>query len=177
MILTGFSKSVLGSLKGVVALNAMPAQQVDASKFSELDAGYLTSPNGTTRTYSFFGDPQYIDFDPEVSHRFFTRKDVVSVGQFISAYINPVPAPKYKGRVLVMTGEQDQAFCGPGSSAINADPRCGPLLNDTGELFPKAEYNWKSIPRSGHALTLHKSAPETLQTAESFLAGERFGSD
>ncbi|EME43914.1 hypothetical protein DOTSEDRAFT_24031 [Dothistroma septosporum NZE10] len=176
MILTGFSKSVLGSLKGVAALDAMPAQKVDPSRFRDLDPGYLTSPNETTRTYSFFGDPKYVDFDPEVARRFFTRKDVVSVGQFISAYINPVSAPGYRGRVMVVTGEQDQAFCGPGSSAFNPDPRCGHLLRGTGKLFPQAEYNWKSIPKSGHALILQGSAPETLKTAERFLAGDRFGS-
>lgn len=174
-MLTGFSKSVLPSLPGVVAQDPEPGAVVWPTRFGNLPADYLTSPNETTRTNSFFGDPSVVDFDPENAHLFFTREDVVSVGQFISTYVGIVQASQYEGRVLVLTGENDQAFCGPGSSAINPDTMCGPLLEETGTLFPNAEYNWYSVPRSGHALILHSSAPITLGVAHEFLAGGRFG--
>ncbi|KAI5357649.1 putative alpha/beta hydrolase-1 [Septoria linicola] len=175
MILTGWSRSVLPSLPGVAALGAMPASQVDAERFGDLAPGYLTTPNETTRTESFFGDPNVVDFEPEMAQLFFERKDVVSSGQFVSAYVDIIPAPAYRGRVLVLTGEQDQAFCGLGSSATQPEASCGNLLAETGELFPKAEYNWQSIPRAGHALILHKSAQQTLQVAHEFLSGKYFG--
>ncbi|KXS96420.1 hypothetical protein AC578_3003 [Pseudocercospora eumusae] len=174
LILTGFSKSVLPSLPGVAAQGAKPAKDVDPERFGNLPAGYLASPVEQTRTNSFFGDPAIVDFEPENAHLFFTRKDVVSTGQFVSTYVDIVEAPMYRGRVLVLTGEQDQAFCGPGSSAINPQPSCGGLLAETGSLFPNAKYSWKSIPRSGHALILHKSARKTLQVAHDFLAGKSF---
>ncbi|EME86882.1 uncharacterized protein MYCFIDRAFT_124382, partial [Pseudocercospora fijiensis CIRAD86] len=169
LILTGFSKSVLPSLPGVAAQGAKPAKEVDPERSGNLPAGYLMSPVEQTRTNSFFGDPKEVDFEPENAHLFFTRKDVVSAGQFVSTYIDIVEAPMYRGRVLILTGEQDQAFCGPGSSAINPQPSCGGLLAETGSLFPNAQYSWKSVPRSGHALILHKSARETLQVAHDFL--------
>ncbi|KXS94005.1 hypothetical protein AC579_7516 [Pseudocercospora musae] len=176
LILTGFSKSVLPSLPGVAAQGAKAAKDVDPERFENFPSGYLTSPVEQTRTNSFFGDPNVVDFESENAHLFFNRKDVVSTGQFVSTYVDIVEAPMYGGRVLVLTGEQDQAFCGPGSSAINPQPSCGNLLAETGSLFPNAEYNWKSIPRSGHALILHKSARETLRVAHDFLAGKRIGS-
>ncbi|WPA97558.1 uncharacterized protein RHO25_002168 [Cercospora beticola] len=177
MILTGWSKSVLPSLPGVTALGAQPASQVDAKSFGDLAQGYMTTPNETTRTESFFGDPNVVDFEPEVAHLFFQRKDVVSAGQFVSVYVDTKPAPAFRGRVLVLTGEQDQAFCGPGSSAIDPKPACGHLLRKSGELFPNAEYSWKSIPRTGHALHLHQSAQESLKIAHDFLGGHKFGGE
>jgi hypothetical protein len=83
MILTGWSKSVLPSLPGIASLGAMPANVVDPQKFGDLAAGYLTTPNVTTRTESFFGDPKFIDFEAEVAKRYFERKDVISSGQFV----------------------------------------------------------------------------------------------
>ena len=83
IILTGWSKSVLPSLPGIASLGAMPASQVDPSRFGDLPAGYLTTPNETTRTESFFGDAEVVDFEAEMANLFFERKDVISSGQFV----------------------------------------------------------------------------------------------
>lgn len=98
----------------------------------------------------------------------------MSIGQFVSTYIDVAPAPAFRGEVLVLTGERDQAFCGPGSSAIDAKPACGGLLRETGELFPNAEYNWFEVERTGHALVLCESVRESLRVAHEFLKGRRF---
>jgi pimeloyl-ACP methyl ester carboxylesterase len=174
LILTGFSKTILPSLPGVAAQGAKPAKDVDPEKFGSLPEGYLTTPDQQTRTNSFFGDPSLVDFEPLVAQLFFERKDVVSAGQFVSTYVDIVEAPRYKGRVLVMTGERDQAVCGKGSSALDPDAKCGTLLAETGSLFPNAEYNYQSIPRAGHALILHKSSQQSFYIAHEFLAGKKF---
>ncbi|QDS67635.1 hypothetical protein FKW77_004502 [Venturia effusa] len=171
-VLTGFSKSVLPSLAGVALQNVMPASTVWPARFAKLSGAYLTSPHASSRTDSFFGDPKFVDFDPVVAQLYWAREDVVSTGQFISTYADITRAPAYKGRVLVVTGEQDQAFCGPGSSKVGK-ARCGTLLEETGSLFPNAEYNFKSIERTGHAIFFHRSVRKTFDIIDQFLDGER----
>lgn len=170
-VLTGFSKSVLPSLPGIALQNVMPASSVWPARFANLSDAYLTSPNVSTRIDSFFGDPKSVDFDPVVAQVWWEREDVVSTGQFISTYADITSAPAYKGRVLVITGEQDQAFCGPGSAKVG-EARCGSLLEETGSLFPNAEYSYKSIERTGHAIFFHSSVRRTFRFINLFLDGE-----
>ncbi|TLD39212.1 hypothetical protein E2P81_ATG00199 [Venturia nashicola] len=171
-VLTGFSKSILPSLPGIALQNVMPASTVWPARFKNLSDAYLTSSKASTRTDSFFGDPQFVDFDPAVAQLYWDREDVVSTGQFVSTYADITRAPSYKGRVLVITGEQDQAFCGPGSPKLG-QAKCGSLLKETGSLFPNAEYNYKSVARTGHAIFLHSSVRKTFGFIDRFLDGGR----
>ena len=91
----------------------------------------------------------------------------------MSTYVDIAVAPKYKGRVLFITGEQDQAFYGPGSSKVG-QARCGSLLRETGMLFPNAEISWKSIGRMEHAMFLYRSARSSFAVIHEFLRGGRF---
>ena len=138
-----------------------PAALVDPVRFAGVPLGYVTSTIEQSLTNSFFGSPAVVDFDPVAADLFFKRRDTVSIGYTVTQYL-PVfsapPAPKYKGRVLVITGENDQAFCGLGSSALSPNTMCGSLLKDTGSLYPAADYNYQSVPRTGHAILLHKSS-------------------
>lgn len=155
-----------------------PAALVNATRFAGEPLGYVTSTVEASLTNSFFGDPTYVDFDPEVAHLFFQRRDTVSLGYTVTTYLGPFNAPvasNYKGRVLVLTGENDQAFCGLGSAALSPDTQCGSLLKDTGSLFPAADYNYQSVPRTGHATILHESVGFTFDVAHRFLAGAKYG--
>ncbi|KAF2764662.1 hypothetical protein EJ03DRAFT_281615 [Teratosphaeria nubilosa] len=174
VILTGFTKTVLPSLRGVAMQAPLPAATVWPARFAGLAPGYVTSSVEQARTNSFFGSHQYVDFDSEVAQLFYAREDVVSLGQFVSTYVGIVASPQYTGRVLVITGEQDEAFCGPGSSALEPNPRCGTLLASTGSLFTNADYNYHSVPRTGHSSLLHLTAQTTLKAAHQFLAGSKF---
>ena len=128
---------------------------------------------------AFARDQRRQKIDPSrilyVGNLFFDRNDVVSIGQFVSVYAPPqtATAPDYKGRVFDLTGEQDQAFCGPGSPVIGpAD--CGPLLQQAGALFPAADYNWRAVNSTGHAIQLAYSAQVVFTLAHEFLAGQSF---
>lgn len=133
----------------------------------------LTSPNEPTRTNSFFGVHEQVDFEQDLAQIWWDREDVVAAGEYMSTYVLLSKAPAYTKRVLVITGEQDQPFCGQGSPTISM-AACGDLLPDTVEIFPNAEFNWKRIARTGHAINLCMSAQETFRTAHDFLAGARF---
>ncbi|KAH9818210.1 alpha beta-hydrolase [Teratosphaeria destructans] len=174
VILTGFTKTVLPSLGGVARQAPLAAATVMPARFAGLAPGYVTSSVEQARTDSFFGSHQSVDFDSQVAHLFYTREDVVSLGQFVSTYLNIGASPQYTGRVLVITGEQDQAFCGLGSSAIDPNPHCGTLLASTGSLYPNADYNYQSVPRTGHSSLLHLTAQTTLKVSHQFLAGRKF---
>nr|POE94215.1 hypothetical protein CFP56_16455 [Quercus suber] len=178
LILTGFSIDVLSSFPGV-SLNApAPAVTVDSTRFAGAPAGYVTSTIEQSLTNSFFGDPKFVDFDPKIAHLFFQRRDVVSLGDVVTTYLlNGIPpATTYTGRVIVITGEHDQAYCGLGSSALDPDNEvCPGLLKKTKTLFPVADYNYQVVPRTGHATILHYTAPFTFFVAHRFLAGASFG--
>lgn len=172
-VLTGFSADVITSLPGVSLLLPLPAAMLYPDRFAALPLGYVAAADTNARTNSFFGSPAQSNYDPAVSSLFEKVLDVVSIGQFISTYALIVPAPAYTGRVLTLTGQHDQAFCGPGSPVLGP-AMCNDLLKDTGSLFPSAEYNWYAVEQSGHALILHESHAETLKVAHAFLDGARF---
>ncbi|KAF2134760.1 hypothetical protein P153DRAFT_329420 [Dothidotthia symphoricarpi CBS 119687] len=172
-VLTGYSKNVQQDFLGISLVLPLPAALVDPARFGSLPAGYLTSSSQTGRTNSFFGSKAQVDFDDTLAQLFFQRKDVVTIGQFVTLYALYYSAPEYTGRVLVLTGEQDQAYCGPGSPVIGP-AGCGSLLQETGTLFPKAQYNWKSVDRVGHGIQLHIRSQTVYDIAQRFLAGESF---
>jgi hypothetical protein len=132
----------------------------------------VTAPVKQTHTDSF-GSTAQAKFDPEASHLFWQREDVTSLGQFVRTYVDITGAPEYKGRVLVLTGEEDQAFCGPGSPVLGP-AKCGDLLPDTQTLFPNAKYNWNIVDATGHAINFHYSAQSAYKVAYEFLAGKTF---
>ena len=155
------------SLPGVALNLPEPAVLANATRFAGVPLLYVTSSLEPSLTNSFFGTPAVVNFDPEAAHLFFTRRDTVSIGDVLTTYVGSasLPAPKYTGRVLVLTGENDQAFCGLGSSLLSPDTMCGPLLNQTGVLYPAADYNYQSIPATGHAIVFHESIGTTFKVA------------
>ncbi|KAF2763231.1 alpha/beta-hydrolase [Pseudovirgaria hyperparasitica] len=174
-VLTGFSKRIDLSLPGALLTAPVPGALFNPAKYATYDPAYVVTPIEATRTGSFFGAPDQVDFDPVMAKKWYTTQDVIALGQLFSIYVQGITAaPGYKGRVLVLTGEQDQIFCGFGNPALGV-AACGSLLEETKELFPAAEYSYQSVPRSGHTLILHDSAQKTLDYAHRFLAGARFG--
>ena len=173
IILTGFTKSVQPSLPGVALQMAAPAATVDPALYGKLSEGYLTASSEAGHINSFFGTRAGIDYDPINAVLFWDREDLVSAGQFVTVYIGNTPAPAYSGRILVLTGEQDQAFCGPGSPLIGP-AACGTLLSGTKTLFPNAEYSWHSVNNTGHVVNLHYTSLSSFKVAHQFLAGMTF---
>ncbi|KAK4497557.1 hypothetical protein PRZ48_012008 [Zasmidium cellare] len=173
-ILTGVTSTPLKGFAGVGLVQAMPAQIVDPFRFATLPVGYLTTASEEGRTNAFFGSKAQVDYEDTVADLFFDRKDVVSIGQFVSIYAYPFNGTGFKGRVLLLDGEQDQPYCGPGSPVIGP-AECGRQPRDTGVLFPDADYNYQTVDRVGHAVQEHVRSPVLFDIAHRFLAGENFG--
>ncbi|KAF2169518.1 hypothetical protein M409DRAFT_52059 [Zasmidium cellare ATCC 36951] len=174
-ILTGFTNTPQKGFGGVGLVQAMPAQTVDPLRFANFSAGYLTTASKEGRTNAFFGSKAQVDYEDTVADLFFERKDVVSIGQFVTIYAFPFDGARFKGRVLVLDGEQDQPYCGPGSPVIGL-AECGRQPKDSGVLFPDADYNYQTVDRIGHAVQARIRSPVLFDIAHRFLAGKNFSS-
>lgn len=172
-ILTGFTQNVRNGFLGVNLVLPAPAAVVDPARFGTLPLGYVTTSSEVGRTNSFFGSKAQVDFEDTVAHLFFTRKDVVSLGQFVSVYGLDFRAPKYTGKVFVLDGENDQPFCGPGSPVLGP-AYCGTQLAETKALLPLSQYNYKTVNRIGHGVQLHIRTPVLYAIAAAYLAGVSF---
>lgn len=172
-VLTGFTKSVIPSLPGVALQLPLPAAVQDSARFSALPVGYVADSSEQGRTNSLFSPNGTNAYDTEVATLFFQRQDVVSLGQVVTLYTDITPAPEYKGRVLVLTGEDDELFCALGSSALGP-ANCGSLIPDTKTLFPNAPYNYHSVANTGHVINLHYTAPDSDKVIHEFLGGTDF---
>ena len=174
-VLTGFSKNVDADIVGVSLVEPAPAPVASPARFGDLAPGYLVPTSRQGQINSFFRSHQQVAFSDDVANTFFDRNDVVSLGQFVSVYLptQTATAPNYTGRVFDLTGEQDQAFCGPGSPVIGP-AMCGTALKDAGSLFPAADYNWRSVNRTGHAIQLAYSSQTVFALAHAFLQGASF---
>lgn len=175
VILQGFTYSIIDAMAGFFKVAPVKASVSDPLKYQNLPDGYLTLSYKPGVSGSYFGNPPGPDtYDAEVAEMFFQRQDLVAVGQFISTFLNITHADAYKGRVLVLTGENDQAFCGFGSLLVS-EAHCGTKVADTVRLFPNADYNWYKPDNTGHMPNLFYSAPASFKIVERFLSGESIG--
>lgn len=173
-ILTGYSKGGLESWPGITLVDPAPAALAIPSRFGNLSSGYLTTNSSSGRRGAYYGGMPNVVYDANIFAVDEQRRDVVSLGQFLSNYLDgTVVASDYKGRVLVLTGEEDYAFCGPGNPSLGP-AKCGKLLPDTKTIFPAADYNWYSVANTGHSNPFHYSRFETFAVAHEFIAGASF---
>ena len=173
-IMTGYSKNGLQSLTGIFAVAPGPASVAFPSRFGNLPDGYLTTTSADGRRGAFYGGPPNVDYDTNIFTVDNDNRDTVTLGQFLSNYLDGATvAPNYQGRALVLTGEEDYAFCGPGSPTIGP-AKCGQLLPQTGALFPASQYSWYSVANTGHSNPFHYSRFETFAVAHAFMLGASF---
>lgn len=122
---------------------------------------------------SFFGSKSQVKFDDIVAHLFFVRKDVTAVGQLISSYAHSFEGSGFTGRVLILDGEEDQTFCGPGS-VIGGPAICGSRIRQTIDLLPNSSYCYMAVDKAGHAVQFFDRTQAFYYVAHSFLAGANF---
>lgn len=138
----------------VITALLLPAATIDPVRYGGLPIGYLigSSPSGVAFEL-FYGpgkyyDEMYIDWD-------YRSRGTISVGEGVTGAVGIMTANKYKGDVLVITGQQDVPFCGSLGLTINGPGNCGSgkssILEQTRSLYPVAKsYTWFAVPNSGH---------------------------
>ncbi|KZV85928.1 hypothetical protein EXIGLDRAFT_622491 [Exidia glandulosa HHB12029] len=122
-IFTGYSHVTIDAKH--LALD--PARENDPPRFGQLPPAYLTTTNTSTRAATFYGasgtfDPAALDFDE-------AHKDTVTTAEVLTVQATITTAPKFKGDVLTINGDQDIFFC------IELD--CANIHSE-GKFYPKA---------------------------------------
>ena len=157
-VMTGWSTSL--STDATIALDYVPGVDAHPDRLGGLSKGYVTQRTEKSRQGGFYAG----DFDPSVPPLDYRGADTVGVAEILSLPVGLNPAPEYKGHVFAVTGDKDVLVC-------NSDfGQCDDILNTTGSLFPVAEsYQYHAVPETGHDLSLHHSAPDTVALVHEWL--------
>ncbi|KAJ4155863.1 hypothetical protein LMH87_001088 [Akanthomyces muscarius] len=175
-ILTGFSSHELsGSSAAALASSLSPATSFDHQRFGTLPPGYVVTATERNRSDFFYHAPGHHS-EPNLASIDFATMDTVGIGELAGA--NVVQAPKFRGKIYVLTGNEDKIFCG-NNSDISQDGNCGSgdhsILDETRQLFPAAStYDYYAIPDTGHCVNFHYSAPAAFNRVHNWLENEGF---
>ncbi|KAK3688028.1 Alpha/Beta hydrolase protein [Podospora appendiculata] len=158
MVATGFTV-FLNSTAIVNYLQLTPAA-LSSPRFAQLPYGYVTSLSKASRETSFYSGA----YDPRIPLADYARRDTLTAGE-VGYTSFATPAFGFARPVLLVAGEQDKITC---NSPVL---RCADILTTTGAvLFPNAAAREVYAPQdTGHDLTLHYSAPETMRVVHDFL--------
>ncbi|KAH8820726.1 Alpha/Beta hydrolase protein [Xylogone sp. PMI_703] len=171
-ILTGFSNALSQAIAGILTSDLFTAWEF-SSKYDSLADGYLVTSSELGRQDTFFYGPA-ADFNLDLLRHDWSHMDTVSVGEMLTATDTIGTAPDFTGKVLILNGEHDECFCGPGTTLLGpAD--CNAFSSSSLSLFPNATTsNYTSIPNTGHCFNLHYSAQQAFERAHDWLAGIGF---
>lgn len=171
LILTGFSKQTLFSISGKAFRTALlPASFQDTDRFGQLSLSYFSSNSRPGRQHLCFAGAS--SYSPEIMDRDFEQRGTVTLGEMVTGISAPYPAPAYRGKVFVLTGDEDTIFCSSLLGFGKAD--CGTsesgLVYDTRELYPSAASYDVFVPaNTGHCLNLHYTARESFKVVHDWL--------
>ena len=161
MVMTGWSTAIQPGVTENLRLE--PAAAHDPVRFRGVATGYLTTAEAAQREAAWYYKGYY---DPAVAAADFAGADVVTTGEFGSLVFLTQPAVGYEGPVMAATGANDANFCPPDGTP----EKCGDVLAASAASFPDAaEFAYYAPPDTGHDLSLHYSAPETLKRVHDFL--------
>jgi len=155
-VLTGYSGTV--ALPIALTIDFSSAAVVNPARFAGVPLGYLAGQTPAVRTAAFYAGA----YDAALPARDFATHDTFAVGEGLSPAFTPL-LTEYAGPVLLATGELDVLFCPGGAAACNA------TLHQTASYFPRARFSVLSPKDTGHTLSLHSSAPRTINAVHAWL--------
>ncbi|HSX17074.1 MAG TPA: alpha/beta hydrolase [Patescibacteria group bacterium] len=166
VVLTGYLHTPRND---VVAGATYPANQDPAFAGQGLDNGYLTTKPGTRKTsfYSTAASQQVIDYDE-------AHKDLVSGTGFGGYFADrAVPAGtnltnQITAPVLLIDGQQDFVFCF-NPAYLDCTDESAVLAHEAPYFTGTASLTAKTVPNTGHDLTLHPSANDSFATINSWI--------
>ncbi|KAK4495388.1 hypothetical protein PRZ48_013719 [Zasmidium cellare] len=168
---------IIGGFGLIAAGGYIPAVLADTVKFAGVtDLTYLAGTNKGGVEGNFYAGP----YSHQVADYAFANRGTVTTGEFLTVFLGELPAPGYKGPLLAMNGERDQAFC----ARLPTDPLVG-YRGDCGEgslsytaldqtLFPNAApFEYVNLDDTGHNIGLHYTAQRNF-IAHDFLAAQGY---
>ncbi|KAH8899975.1 alpha/beta-hydrolase [Thozetella sp. PMI_491] len=130
-------------------------------RFAALPPSYLVIRDESAREAGFYMG----SYDPQLAQLDFSRSDTMTPGELIVQSAGLSPVPGFKGPVLVVTGAEDAILCNPKTGRS-----CDDILNETAKLYPGSRlYNFYAVPKTGHDIVLHSTAPETFARVHDWL--------
>lgn len=136
-----------------------------------LPAGYLTWANLGANQFAFLAPPYY---DPAMGEYAERTKEPFTTGELLTLGAQPPSAPDFTGPVLVLTGNEDEIFCG-GDCSRTASDGAPNLLVQARALFPRCSaFEAYVQPRCGHAVNVHFNASGAYGVMNGFLRRRGF---
>ncbi|KAF2161610.1 hypothetical protein M409DRAFT_28004 [Zasmidium cellare ATCC 36951] len=176
-VIHGFTNQFLvGGAASVAAVVFLPASIAAPTRFPGLDPTYLLTTSASGSQGVFY----YGDYDKQVAAYDFANTNPVPAGELATSALSQLPAPLYKGSLLLLNGQNDQIFC----AVLPTDPLIGGLGNcgtgatsttaRTQVLFPAAKFYYNQVANTGHDLDLHRTAAQTFKISHDYLASQGF---
>lgn len=127
--------------------------------FAKFDAGYTTWVDLYANINTFFKGPY---FSLDVAKFAESKKQPIAFTEPLTINPGALPLPKFKGPVLLITGEYDFIFC---------NGYCTDVLDSPADLIFGASKKFKSYvqPNMGHGMNLHKNATGYFGVVTDFL--------
>lgn len=137
----------------------------------DLPNGYLTWANLGSNQFAFFAPPYY---DPAIAEYTEQHKEPFTTGELLTMAGQPSSAPEFRGPVLILTGNEDEIFCGGNCSQTGANSAPN-IPAQAAVVFPKARAFVPYIqPRCGHAVNVHFNSSGAYRVMNEFLRDQGF---
>ena len=171
VVLTGYSSGSSTNTSLILAQEYAPAAISDPNRFGNLSYGYLLGNSLEARTATLYYQGHY---DPNISLSDYSSRGVQALGERFS--LGPRTEPSFRGKVLVVTGANDQIVCGATPAReCSLVPDAVMNVNTTFSSCTGFEYY---IPQTGRNVNWHYKAPVTFDVTFQkldFLLGRSSG--
>lgn len=176
-ILQAFTdKFLVGGAGSIAAVGLVPASIANPARFPGLDPTYLLTTNARgSQGIFYFGayDKQLAAFD-------FAHTNPIPAGELATSALSQLPAPRYKGSLLLLNGHNDQIFCAvlPTDPLVGFRGDCGSGATSTTAqtqvLFPAAKFFYQQVANTGHDIGLHYTGQQSFKICHDYLASQGF---
>ncbi|KFA66079.1 hypothetical protein S40285_08137 [Stachybotrys chlorohalonatus IBT 40285] len=167
IILTGFSQVANFVPYFAVGGNFAPVSTIPALA-SKYPAGYV-GPQTSIAVHTNFFAPG--DFDPAALELAFSTGQPTTPGEVLTLGAGATNPNRFKGPVMIITGEQDIPYCGGNCYGTAAIDNCAPdLIENSAQYFRSASvFNATIVPGAGHGLNFGYSHVTTYSAMLNFL--------
>lgn len=155
LVLTGYSSGSSTNTSLLLAQQYEPAAISDPKRFGNLSYGYLLGNSLSARTATLYYQGHY---DPTIPPSDYSFRGVQAIGERFS--LGPKFVPAFRGKVLVVTGANDQVVCGSTPAReCSLVPDAVMNVNATFSSSTGFEYY---VPQTGRNVNWHYKAPVTF---------------
>ena len=155
LVLTAYSSGSSINTSLTLSQQYEPAAISDPKRFGNLSYGYLLGNSLAARTAALYYQGHY---DPTIPISDYSSRGVQALGERFSQ--GPEVEPAFKGKVLVVTGANDQVVCGS-TPARECSLVSDAVMNVNATFSSSTGFEYY-IPQTGRNVNWHYQAPVTF---------------